>query len=90
MRLSTIPRGFYHDAFEPSGPVEVVNEAISIHLNARFVVLKVPGEGPYELLRPAEFNQHVTVKGPDGNATIPRFTPVIQDEPCQTTQRPND
>lgn len=85
----TIPRGFYHDAFEPGGPVEVLGVGVSIHHNAQFVILRGPGDGSFELVRPAEFNQPVTVKNLDGSgsATIPRFTPVIQDETCHATNQ---
>jgi len=70
----------YRDELEPAGLVEVLGEGISIHHNARFVVIKLPEQTGFELVRPAEFDQEITVKSTDGNGTsvIRRFTPINQ------------
>lgn len=90
MIKSTIPRGLYLDHLVPGGPVEVMGKGISVHHNAMFIVIRLPDSDVFELVRPAEFDQPIAVKGPDGTEVISRYTPVIQDETCQTTQRPSD
>lgn len=73
-----IPAGWYRDAFEPSGPVEVLGEAVDIDTGARRVVIRIPGSPLMELVRPFDFTQTVTVKDGNGTAQITRFIPTSE------------
>lgn len=70
--------GLYVDAFEPRGPVEVIGEGYSLRHNARFIIIRVPGDTLYDLIPPDEFYMTVTVKVPENQtAKVMRFIPAV-------------
>lgn len=72
----TVEKGHYRDIFEPSGPVEVIGTGYHQATNSRLVVIRVSGSELFELVRPAEFFQPVTVRTAEGQTdTMARFTP---------------
>lgn len=71
--------GWYRDAFEPNGPVEVIGEAVELTADCVRVVVRAPGRDRMELVRPMEFFTPVTRKGEDGQTVKEvRFTRIIE------------